>query len=372
MLTVVKKENLNGKFFKNKNAKDFSIFKIIKLLITFIFKINLTKTIYLVTCFCCLFLFLFFFISVYNTHSTNRLKYEIPKRHIILSIRNQRKNIFDNGSKPIPLLDSEILQDPYYKTLLSDYSEEMKRSMPGAAGRRTSVVEEEEGSTDFYFEEILRKQKIRVQSFRQKVSKAQKALDQGNRKLYGENNGMGNDAYVKEGIKPNFNITLNIGAFFKPKRRLKPSGKKRTKIAKPVTCKIRVHVINVKNAPLRYDEQMLTSTGNGDAPTSPMRRSGRGGNSSGGGSANGSDAGSISRGGGGVSQNDDDSEDEFDEDGMNNALHSFIGIEFQGQEYRTSTRQGSNPQWNEPVDLPFKPQGVEGTNFTPRNLASIR
>ena len=68
--------------------------------------------------------------------------------------------------------------------------------------------------------------------------------------------------------------------------------------------------------------------------------------------------------------NGDDSDEEF-VDGNLATLNSFVAIEFQGQEYRTSVRPGNFPQWNQPLDLNFIPQGRDGRAYTTRNLASI-
>ena len=296
--------------------------------------------------------------------SANPLKYEPPKRHLVLLLRMHRKQQFENGRRPIPITDKEILLDPYYKTLLSNYEAEQRARQQGSSAGSIPLEDDtsKEG-VDFYFEEILRKQKIRVQTFRQKILTAQKALKGGGRRASGNKGGLGLDAHVKEGIKPNFNLSLNISQLFAPKRKLKPSNKKRPQVAKPKSCTIRVHVINVTNAPTKYDETSndgSSAQAGASGPSSPARKNRR---------QQQQLAGqSVERG---PTQNDEDSDDEFDSDGLSTNLSSFVGIEFQGEEYRTSTRQGSNPQWNEPVDMPFTPQGIDGTSYTPRNLASI-
>ena len=312
---------------------------------------------------------------------TNRLKYELPKRHILLSLRKHRKQQFEKSGTPIPLTDEEILKDPYYRTILSNYAEEQRvinhqsDSSIGSVGLQQQDLDEDSESVDFFFEEILRQQKIRVQSFSQRILKAQKALEVNSGRKVGGKGSLNIDAYVKEGILPDFNITLNIGKLFAPKRKLKPPSSKRQQVAKPVQCTIRVHVIHATNAPTRFDE--MSDIGSGGlsnsmaAPSSPSRRNRRQDQSMENSSSNNSSSSSSNNN----SNNNNHSVDEFSDDEYDNELASklasFVGVEFQGEEYRTSTRFGANPRWNEPIDMPFVPQGVEGTSYTPRNLASI-
>jgi hypothetical protein len=318
--------------------------------------------------------------------STNRLNYEPPRRHILLALRKHRKQQFEqfqSGSKPIPLTDSEILNDPYYKTLLSNYAEEQRlnnlnraigSAVVGAAGGGGINLfnkNDENSTDDFFFEEILRKQKLRVQSFNQRVQRAQKALA-GSSGRYNFGRNLKKDAYVKEGILPNFNFgALNIVQIFKPKRRLKPPSTKRQQIAKPVQCRLRVHIVNAINVPTRFNETTYMG-GNGlsssmAAPSSPSRRNRRQQEQR---SDRNNHSGDDNNSNNTSTENDEFSDDEYDSELASN-LASFVGIEFQGEEYHTSTRFGANPRWNEPVDIPFVPHGIEGTSYTPRNLASI-
>ena len=314
--------------------------------------------------------------------STDRLKFEPPRRHILLALRKHREHQFKNIGKPIPLTDAEILNDPFYKTVLSNYMAEQKMinnnalGSPGGGGFGIEN-DKEENEDDFFFEEILRQQKLRVQVFHQRIQQAKKkvlANNNGGTSKRRDGTALDSDAFVKEGILPFFAVDMsNILELFKPKRKLKPPSHKKATVSKPKQCTIRVHIINVTNAPTRFDETMDVA-GNGlsnsmAAPSSPSRRNrrqqGQRGGAIGNNGENGQNVGNDNN-----NTDNEFSDDEYDNDEASK-LAAFVGIEFQGEEYRTSTRFGANPQWNEPIDLPFIPNGVEGTSYTPRNLASI-
>ncbi len=307
--------------------------------------------------------------------SANPTRYAPTKRKLLLQHRHAKPLVFGKvgGNRPLPLTDEEITKDPFFKALVAQVEADARAQQKGMNHERmrSRSLNEDIDESELYLAELLHRQRARIESFRERITRAQHVIS--NTKGRRRGGGGGLEAYVREFIKPDFAVNLNLSKLFARKRQLRPSARKREEVSRPKYCKIRVHVINASNVPVRFDEFSSVQAGENlvtSIPSSPARRN-RQRLRAGGAARSLQRKGGVS--GSDAEDGDDDNDEEFAEadfDGVA-SLTSFVSVNFQGREYRTNSRQGSFPQWNEPLDLTFVPHGRDGNTFTPRNLASI-
>jgi len=304
--------------------------------------------------------------------SRDSTKFRVPERQNLLQLRYQRPHLFHNG-KPLPLLDSEILQDPHWKVMLAP-----KNRLKLLGGQPTEDEEEEEPDYFGFDSEYLIKRQNKMKSFVEKVRLAQLEL-QGTRRSRGMLS-----RWVREGILPDFQLDLSfIMDKLAPKRKLKPKVKARKEAPLVKDVYVLVQVSSAFNVPMRRygSERAVRDVAAAGGPSSPVRGNRRGRRpQSPDRQAKPDVATGTAAGGenpeddmGGMSDYDDNSDDDEDMAGNARSCNAFVEGSFQGQHPRTSARGGTQPVWNETLRMRFIPS-YSGTSsrWTSSNMNQVR
>jgi len=288
--------------------------------------------------------------------SRDSTKFRVPERQNLLQLRYARPHLFHNG-KPLPLVDSEIMQDPHWRVMLAP-----KNRAKLLGGEPTEEDDEEEPDYFGFDSDYLIKRQNKMKSFVEKVRLAQLEL-RGTRRSRGML-----ERWVREGIMPDFQLDLSfIMDKFAPKRKLKPKVKARKEAPLIKDVYVLVQVSSAFNVPMRR----YTGTGKNDsAPASPTRR-GRRGQSPVRGAPQGTE--NDPNNAAAVVSEDDNSDDDEDLSGGPRACSSFVEGSFQGQHPRTSARGGTQPVWNETLRMRFIPSYSGTTSrWTSSNMKQVR
>ena len=301
--------------------------------------------------------------------SKDSTKFRVPERQHLLQLRYAMPHLFMNG-KPLPLLDSEILQDPHWRVMLAP-----KNRAKLMGGKETE--EEEEDPDYFGFDsEFLIKRQNKMKSFVERVRRAQLEL-RGSKKSRGMVS-----RWVREGILPEFQLDLSfVMNKLAPKRKLKPkiSARKEAPMVKDVY--LIVQVSSAFNVPMRRQAlQNAASSASTGQPGSPVRgrRGLRGGSRQPSPERRAGGGGGDDVEGGTPADQDMDayaehSDDDEDVAGNLRMCNTFVEGSFQGQHPRTSARGGSQPVWNETLRMRFVP-AYTGTSsrWTTASMNQVR
>ena len=287
--------------------------------------------------------------------SRDTTQYRMPDRQVLLQMRHEMPHLFRHG-KPLPLTDEEVLADPHWRVMLAPKMQKKRRS--SMTDDEKHEEDEEEALTYFGFDsEFLIKRQNRMKSFIERVRSAQLEL-RGNRRRRAFLS-----MHVREGILPDFSLDFSfIAEKLAPKRKLRPTQKKRKEVPMVKDVYLVVQVAGALRVPQRriIDGDVGRSGGGGSSSPRRGRSPDRRGENTATDNAE-------------ENYYDDDDDDVGNLAGGSDRINTFVEASFQGQSSRTTARGGTMPVWNETLRCRFVPQfSGAGSRWTSSNLKQVR